>query len=166
MAGSVYSYTRRVMDEAMVLALATKFQKWRINRLLKGLSPEQLLIYKNILHYRVDVTDYGYDVMDYGYSDAPLSPTYFVYVYTRIAKYRLCDDVVLSYYPNPTYSGNMTDIHDSFTNQWYSAGEKIEWSAKLYKLIKLYNRIVYESDVAIAKINEENAFKEKLKELE
>lgn len=166
MAGSTYSYGVRVMDEVMVLALATKFQKWRINRLLKGLNPEQLLIYKNILHYRVDVTGYRYDVADYGYSDAPLSPTYIVYVYTRIAKYRLCDDVVLSYYPIPTYSGNMTDSHDSFTNQWYSAGEKIEWSAKLYKLIKLYNRIVYESDVAIAKINEENAFKEKLKELE
>ena len=159
MAGRTYSYATRVMDEAMVLALATKFQKWRINRLLKGLNPEQLLIYKNILHYRVDVTDYGY-------CDAPLSPTYFVYVYTRIAKYRLCDDVVLSYYPIPTYSGNMTDSHDSFTNQWYSAGGKVEWSTKLYKLIRLYNRIVSKSNVAIAKINEENAFKEKLKELE
>lgn len=154
MACSTYSYAMRAMDEAMVLALATKFQKWRINRLLKGLNPEQLLIYKNILHYRVDV-------MDYGYSEAPLSPTYIVYVYTRTAMYRLCDDVVLSYYPIPTYSGNITDSHDS-----YSAGEKIEWSAKLYKLIRLYNRIVYKSGVAIAKINEENAFKEKLKELE
>lgn len=159
MACSAYSYAMQVMDEAMVLALATKFQKWRINRLLKGLNPEQLLIYKNILHYRVDV-------MDYGYSEAPLSPTYIVYVYTRTAMYRLCDDVVLSYYPIPTYSGNITDSHDSFTNQWYSAGEKIEWSTKLYKLIRLYNRIVYKSDVTVTKINEENAFKEKLKELE
>ena len=160
--GTYNSYAPRVMDEAMVLALATKFQKWRINRLLKGLNPEQLLIYKNILHYRVGV-------MDYGYSDAPLSPTYFVYfvyVYTRTAMYRLCDDVVLSYYPIPTYSGNITDSHDSFTNQWYSVGEKVEWSTKLYKLIRLYDRIVSESNVAITKINEENAFKEKLKELE
>lgn len=155
---STFNYAMRTMDESMVLAMATGFQKWRINRLLKRLNAEQRIIYDNILSYRIEVTDYGY-------SEAPLMPSYKVYVYTKSARYRLYDDVVLSYYPIKTYSGNITDTHDEVTRQWYSAGEKIEWSNKLYKLLVLYNRIISRGNAKIAELEELNAFKEKLKEL-
>ena len=155
---STRSYALRTMDEAMVLAMANKFQKWRIGRLLKKLNAEQRIIYDNILSYRVEVTDYGY-------SEAPLMPSYKVYAYTKSAMYRLYDDVVLSYYPIKTYSGKPSDTHDSETNQWYSAGERVEWTNKLYKLIRLYNRIISTGTARIAELEELNAFKEKLKEL-
>ena len=124
----------KVFDLEHFTLYATSFQKWRMKRLLNKLDDSQRILLGKITHTLLEVKVYSPTTM--------LSPFYIVKAYTVDAMYDLRDDRVHAYYKVDRPNGDFDDEYEYKNSTWYSFGESITWSNKLFKLLKLYNDVM------------------------
>jgi len=144
----------KVFDLEHFTLYATRFQRWRMKRLINKLNREQLILLDKITHTAMEVKVYSPGSM--------LGPYYTMNAYTSDAVYILRDDRVHASYKIDKPNGDFDDGYDSNTNQWYSYGESITWSNKLFKLLMLYNRVMGAYSVRVEAAQSRDKFMSKL----